>query len=89
MRPVAPDHGYCPKCGHRLHGLTLAGRGHCEQHGWQWADWQPPGEPCRCGALPGQPCRRPVGMACARDQADAAARLIAMQQGSVPRDIAD
>lgn len=31
--------GYCPVCAQPLTGLTVAGRGYCEQHGWQWADW--------------------------------------------------
>ena len=33
--------GYCPKCGQELSGLTVAARGYCEIHGWQWADWTP------------------------------------------------
>lgn len=33
--------GYCPQCGEPLSGLTVAGRGYCDQHGWTWADWTP------------------------------------------------
>jgi hypothetical protein len=33
------DTGYCPHCGRPLSGLTVAARGYCEQHGWQWAEW--------------------------------------------------
>lgn len=35
------DEGYCPVCSKPLTGLTVAARGYCEQHGWQWADWTP------------------------------------------------
>lgn len=33
--------GYCP-CGEPLSGLTVAGRGYCDRHGWTFADWIPP-----------------------------------------------
>lgn len=33
--------GYCPVCAKPLTGLTVAARGYCEQHGWQWAEWTP------------------------------------------------
>lgn len=33
--------GYCP-CGEPLSGLTVAGRGYCDRHGWTWAEWAPP-----------------------------------------------
>lgn len=36
--------GQCPKCGRTLAGLTVGLRGHCEQHGWQNADFQTYGE---------------------------------------------
>jgi hypothetical protein len=36
------DEGYCPVCAKPLTGLTVAGRGYCETHGWQWAEWTPP-----------------------------------------------
>jgi hypothetical protein len=35
------DVGYCPTCGQPLTGLTVAGRGYCDDHGWTWADWTP------------------------------------------------
>lgn len=35
-------HGYCPQCGDPLSGLTVAGRGYCDRHGWTWAEWIPP-----------------------------------------------
>ena len=31
--------GYCPLCGDPLDGLTISGRGVCDLHGWQWAEW--------------------------------------------------
>jgi hypothetical protein len=36
-------HGYCPApdCGEPLSGLTVAGRGYCDRHGWTFADWTP------------------------------------------------
>lgn len=34
--------GYCPQCGEPLSGLTVAGRGYCDRHGWTFADWIPP-----------------------------------------------
>ena len=33
------DRGYCPRCGQQLSTLTTDGRGFCEQHGQQWAEW--------------------------------------------------
>jgi hypothetical protein len=36
------NEGYCPVCAKPLTGLTVAARGYCEQHGWQWADWARP-----------------------------------------------
>jgi hypothetical protein len=35
------NEGYCPVCAQPLTGLTVAARGYCEQHGWQWAEWTP------------------------------------------------
>jgi len=33
--------GVCPDCHRQLTGFTVAGRGHCDVHGWVWADWIP------------------------------------------------
>lgn len=34
--------GYCPHCGRPLSALTVAAKGYCEVHGWQWAEWNHP-----------------------------------------------
>ena len=36
------NEGYCPVCAKPLTGLTVAARGYCETHGWQWAEWNKP-----------------------------------------------
>lgn len=43
------DEGYCPVCTKPLTGLTVAARGYCEQHGWQWAEWNKPQGNVVCG----------------------------------------
>lgn len=35
------DCGYCPHCARPLTGVTRAALGHCEIHGWVWAEWTP------------------------------------------------
>lgn len=32
--------GYCPRCGEPLSAMTTGGRGYCETHGWQYAEWK-------------------------------------------------
>ena len=36
------DTGYCPQCQRELDGLTVGGKGFCEEHGWVFANWSAP-----------------------------------------------
>lgn len=33
--------GWCPVCGREVQGVTVAGRGVCEVHGWVWIEFTP------------------------------------------------
>jgi len=46
--PVTTDPtylGYCPTCNRGMPTVLPNGRGHCERHGWVWANWNGPPEP--------------------------------------------